>query len=411
MLFIERIKREAPLTRGAFLCILFEQMNKFQILMLVFISLGEFYTQGAGATAVARERVILEATAEAVSRGVIPGTPVRLARRRCPGLEVRDFRAEDYAERYEQAWSVCAEFTPQVETVDLHEGFLDITQDMKRFGGTDKLVKELGLELAKRARVKLKWGGGADKWMAWLARQHGQFVAPVMETLVLSKLPVESMALPERATERLHHFDIHTVAQVMSLPAGFLEAHLGFEREFVLSKMTRHKESVRVNFPAPSVSITEEIADSDEQRVERAVMQAARSLTERLCEAKLWTTLLRVRFASKTRAEARDVKLQASELTATRLERMLFEQLPGNLRAALRRIEIEAHGLLPMVAPQSTLWGERVRGDADQALERVQVRLAARFGSTTLLNGTEAFERQQPRFAQLVYQTRGISLP
>ncbi|MBK6764796.1 MAG: hypothetical protein IPG71_00410 [bacterium] len=171
--------------------------------------------------AIVRDRSVLEPTAGAVRLGVQVGISATLARRRCPGLELIEFRAKDHIGRFEQVWSVFAKYTPMLETVDFHQAYLDIRKDATRYGGADELLYDLRRNLKRDTGLALEWGGGVDKWMAWIARGYNQFITPQMESLVLSKLPIEVMTLPERLNERMHHFDLHTVANVMSLPAGF----------------------------------------------------------------------------------------------------------------------------------------------------------------------------------------------
>jgi hypothetical protein len=382
--------------------------------MIVFVSLPCFYLQGkksAVRRALVRERVILEASPEATRLGVQIGSTVRLAKRRCPGLESIEFRAEEYADRFEQAWSVFARFTPMIETTDLHQGYLDITRDMQRFGSAENMIQEVLSKLQTVAGLRFEWGGGLDKWMAWLARGHNQFITRQMESLALSKLPVEAMALPERITERLHNFDIHTVADLMSLPAGFLESHLGFDREFVLRCLTRHKESVRPNFPPPTICAHVDISDQDEQCIERAVALVARGLYTQLQGVGMQASSLVLTYRKGKHVYEQEQKLASTVLSPARLERIIHSELPKEMRAALRQVSIIARGLLPAVHRQDTLWGDQGKPKREDAIERVQIRLQSRYGTQTIMSGSTALDQQRPRFAQLVYQTRGLSLP
>jgi nucleotidyltransferase/DNA polymerase involved in DNA repair len=382
--------------------------------MTVFVSLPSFYLQAKksiGRRALVRDRAILEASAEAARHGVQVGDSVRLAKRRCPGLEITEFCAENYAERFEQVWSVFARFTPMIETTDLHQGYLDITKDSNRYGGPEAIIAELQRLLKTETGLWFKWGGGTDKWMAWLARGHDQFITPQMESLVLSKLPVESIALSERVTERLHHFDIHTVADLMNLPSGFLESHLGFDREFVLRRLTRHKEPVRANFPSPTISAHVDISDQDDQCIERAVALVARDLYTQLNAQGMQASSLALVYRKGKHVHKREHKLASVILSPARLERIIHSELPKEMRTALRQISITAKRLLPAMHRQDTLWGDQGKPKREDAIERVQMRLQSRYGTQTIMSGSTALEQQRPRFAQLVYQTRGLSLP
>ncbi|MCB9367512.1 MAG: hypothetical protein H6507_00150 [Calditrichaeota bacterium] len=359
----------------------------------------------------ARDRTVLEASDEAARHGVQVGDTIRLARRQCPGLEVQEFRPENYSDRFEQAWSVIAGFTPMVQTTDLHQGYLDITKDFKRFGDADTMVRSLNEELTKTTGLKFNWGGGADKWMAWLARGHNQFITPAMESLVLSKLPIESMALPERVTERLHHFDIHTVAQVTGLPPGFLESHLGFDRIFVLKFLTRHKEPVRPNFPPRKIESCVDVTESDEFACQRAIAEVASSIATQLADASLQTSCLRIAYKSEVKKLEVDHKLSQGVLSDGRLTKILFDLLPDGMQQSLKSIDVEALRLLPRQVTQDLLWEKSLTNNAGEQLERAQNKLHTRYGMDSLVTGSTAFARQQPRFAQLVYQSRGLTLP
>lgn len=382
--------------------------------MIVFIVFQRFYQHGrpqCQKLVVTRNRAVLEASDEAIRQGVQVGDTIRLARRRCPGLEIREFRPEDYSARFKLAWSVIARFTPMVQTTDLHQGYLDITKDFKRFGSADAMIQRLNEELRRTTGLSFNWGGGVDKWMAWLARGHNQFIIPAMESLVLSKLPIEAMALPERVTERLHHFDIHNVAQVMALPSGFLEAHLGFDRNFVMKCLTRHKEPVRPNFPLRKIEARVDITDSDEQACQRAVAEVAQDVIAQLAGAAMQTSCLRIIY--KTRLQKHEVAFKLSQgiLTVERLTKILFDLLPDGMQHHLKYISVEAQGLLPRQVTQDFLWEKSLTNSASEQLERTQNRLHTRYGSDSLVSGSAAYARQQPRFAQLVYQARGLSLP
>ena len=382
--------------------------------MIVFIIFPRFYLYGVQPSqklVVIRNRTVLEASDEAAWHGVRAGDTVRLARRRCPGLEVQEFRPEDYSDRFDQVWSKVAGFTPMVQTTDLHHGYLDITKDIKRFGDADTMVRSLNEELTKTTGLKFNWGGGADKWMAWLARGHNQFIIPAMESLVLSKLPIESMALPERVTERLHHFDIHTVAQVMALPLGFLESHLGFDRNFVLKFLTRHKEPVRPNFPRRKIEARVDTTESDENVLERTIAEVARTIVTQLAEAALQTSCLRIIYKTRERMHEVDHKLSQGILSERRLTKILLDLLPGGMPHNLKSIDVEAQGLLPRQVTQDLLWEKSLTNNAGEQLERAQNKLHTRYGMDSLVTGSTAFARQQPRFAQLVYQSRGLTLP
>jgi len=382
--------------------------------MIVFIVFPRFYLKELGQDrkqVMARNRTVLEATDEATRHGVRVNDPVRLARRRCPGLEVRDFKPEDFLDRFENVWSIVAQFTPELETTDLHQGYLDISKDIKRFGNADAMVASLNEELLKTTDLKFAWGGGADKWMAWLARGHNQFISPAMESLVLSKLSIEAMALPERVTERLHHFDVHTVAQVMGLPSGFLESHLGFDRNFVLKCLTRHKEPVRPNFPHPEQSAEVMVNDWDEVAIERSISQVCSSLNLQLNEARVQPTCLRLMFRLVQGSENAEHKISKTKLSQSRLERIVHESMPKGRASRLKGIRIEARGLIPVPSHQSVLWDDALREKQEEKLLTMQDRLNTRFGSDTIIRGNIALERQQPRFAQLIFQSRGLTLP
>jgi nucleotidyltransferase/DNA polymerase involved in DNA repair len=382
--------------------------------MFVFVSLDNFYfgPDDAGSmSVVTRNRDVLDASDPARNHGVLPGIPVQLARRRCPDLEIKEFRAEDYAERFDATWSVIAEFTPMVETTDLHQGFLDLSKDVKRFGCADALIFEISNRLSLQTGIRLKWGGGADKWMAWLARAHNQFITPAMESLVLSKLSIESMSLPHRITERMHHFDIHTVAQVINLPAGFLESHLGFDHEFVLRFLTRHKDSVHPNFPLRKIASQTHVEEYDESALSRAICDVSRDITTQLNEAFLQASELRIDYVTRAKCYHIVHKLSQGALSIKRLERILTDLMPEQIHSHIKRLCVEAIGLIPSRTHQDTLWGERYCDDNREQLERATNKLNTRYDSDSIVSGSVAFRRQQPRFAQLIYQSRGLALP
>jgi nucleotidyltransferase/DNA polymerase involved in DNA repair len=382
--------------------------------MIVFVVFPRFYLKGENPGAklvISRNRLVLEASDEAFRRGIQVGISTSLARRRCPGLEVRDFKPEDYSNRFEQVWSVIAQFTPSIESTDLHQGYLDVARDIHRFGNLDMLINSLQEEMLRKTGMRFDWGGGSDKWMAWLARGHNQCITPNMESLVLQKLPIESMALPGRIVERLHHFDIHTVAQVMNLPLGFLQSHLGFDRTFVLKCLTRHKETVRPNFPPPRIEARVDVTEFDEHACQRAIIEAAKTIATQLMKAAVQTSCLRITYKTKARKHELNHKLSQGVLSEERLTKILLDLLPEGMQSNLKHISVVACDLLPRQVTQYLLWEKSIANNAGEQLERAQNKLHNRYGIASLVTGNVAYARQQPRFAQLIYQTRGLTLP
>lgn len=232
-----------------------------------------------------------------------------------------------------------------------------------------------------------------------------------MESLVLTKLPVECMALPDRVSERLHHFDIHTVAQVMGLPSGFLESHLGFDRNFVLKRLTRNKDVVHPNFPLRRISARADITEFDEHACQRAITEVAKDITLQLMRSNMQTSCLRISYKNRARQFELNHKLSQGVLSEERLTKILLDLLPDDMQRNLKSICIEARDLLPRQVTQDLLWEKSLTNNTGEQLERTQNKLHTRYGIDSLVTGSAAYARQQPRFAQLVYQSRGLTLP
>ncbi len=381
--------------------------------MIVFISIKWFYLSQLRITqraVVERKHEVLDATPDLEKLGIRPGISVRLARRRCPGLQILEYRAETYFDAFNRIWSVFAEHTPNVETQSFHLAYLDVAQDTHRFGGVEQMLSSICRQVERKEAVKVEWGGGVDKWLAWLSRGQNQVITPEMEELVLSKLPIETLALPEHVADRLHRFDIHTIAQLLNLPAGFLEYHLGFERDFVRRRLSRQKDPVRANFPPPLITAVKDVDHFDEMALERALGELSANLAAKLSEARMASRSLSLSFQfGKDRIDV-EHKLANTHLSPSRIERILCSHLPPKRQSSLKRIVIQAQGLIPAVLIQDTLWGEQGKVSASEAIDSAFSRIQSRYGSSMLMTGSDSFARQKPRFAQLVYRSRGLTL-
>jgi len=142
--------------------------------------------------------VVAAASYEARRFGVRSAMPMGRALRLCPEAVRLAPRFDRYGEVSHQVMSIFRSVTPLVEPLSLDEAFLDVTEQVGRYGGPEALAADLKARVRKETGLTLSIGVGSNKTVAKIASDLGKpdglvVVSPGEEASFLEPLPVRAL--------------------------------------------------------------------------------------------------------------------------------------------------------------------------------------------------------------------------
>jgi len=389
--------------------------------MIIFIDLTGFYVTAfrrqapsflGQALAVVKDGIVLDASVEAAEWNVFRGIPRALALRRCPGLTCLEHDPDVYEPLFVQLWAVFAEMTPLVEPVDFHAGFLDLTGCIPRSTQIEKAINTALWRVQFETGLKGEWGGGRDKWIARLACGANHWIAPEDESAFLEHVPLVRLPADEDLCERMARYGILRVQDLLRTPQSFLQSHLQLSRKDLLPLLYRDASPVRALFPPPVLKTAAHLQWDDDEELLRTLHGIAEDAARILRECRRQSGRLRILLRARRGELLREVKLTRPVREARILELILQRILLEEHIPDLRYIELELASLSPAPQLQGALWQDIFRQDArGERIEAARHALEKKFGFQTVQNGRDYARRIPPRFAQMIYARRGITLP
>jgi len=386
---------------------------------IVFVSINGFYLKCArlpgslrksATQAVARGGCILDCTREAREWNVEPGIPVRLARRRCPGLEVIEENPNLARELYQQIWDFLAAYTPLVEPLDHHRGLLDLTGCIPRGSNLREFITGIQWQLQFKTSLEVRWGGGRDRWIAKLAADENDWIPPEDEDEFLSRTSLQKLEIPDELCGRLNRFGIASVRELLEVPKSFFQSHLQLAEEEIQSLTHRDRTPVRALYPPREIEIAQDI-EGGEESIPASIRRQARSAAKLLDRACLQCTELTLQIRTRERFIESCYTSRQPLSDASRIQGIVTQILERERARDPESIRLKLGGLTPRAPIQVNLLNRenRFRGSAD--IERTRSALEQRFGFQILQTGYELSRQCPPRFAQLILRKRGRYLP
>jgi len=387
---------------------------------IVFINFNEFYVHAIrqdepallhAPLAVIKNTVVLDVSAEASHWGVCAGNTRTLACRRCPDLVCIEHNPDLCADLFFRAWSTFSRLTPQVEPMDLHVGFLDLTGCFGQAKLEDILTAELW-RLRFETGLESTWGGGQDKWLAHLACGRNEWIPPQSESAFLNRVSIRKLALDGDLCERLERYGINSVGSLFRTPRTFLQSHLQLTGKDLQPLFRREASDVRALFPPPVVKAEVSLQWADDEEIARSIGDLAEDAARQLAECHQQSGFLRVTFRSRTGEQCCTLKLAKPARKAATFETILQRMLSEHHPRDLRRITLILDNLSPAPQTQGDLWQNTSQKTAtEERFENARQVLDKKYGHQTVQSGSDYASQTPPRFAQLIYARRGTFLP
>ncbi len=180
-----------------------------------------------------RRGVVLAASYEVRPTGVRSAMPMARAVQLAPHAIVVPPRPEAYADASERVHAIFESYTPLIEPLSLDEAFLDVTASIALFGRPGHIAREIRRRIAEELHLPASAGIATVKFVAKIAsdiaKPNGQCEVSAEDTLAfLAPLPVSRLwGVGPRTEEGLKRLGLHTIGDVASHDAAWLEQHLG----------------------------------------------------------------------------------------------------------------------------------------------------------------------------------------
>jgi hypothetical protein len=363
--------------------------------------------------ALIKDNVVFDVTSSAVSWGVFKGISSRLARQRCPGLVVIPYQHEAGMQLYHKLWSMFTHVTPQIEPVDLHQSFLDLTGCIGPGQTLDSMLHNVLWRIQFESGIHSRWGAGRDKWMARLACGSNRMVRPEEEPSFLEQCPLSRLPIGEGDLDHLFRYGLNTIGKLLGVPRSFFQTHLQWPETERRRLLEREADSVKFLFPPPVLKADCDVHWGSDDEMHAAIAQVVQAAVRQLDDLRQQAGHIRIVLRTAAGDYTFENTLSKPAFSAGYFqdiaERFLLEKTPQHLKT----ITLELSGLTARLQPQGDLWQDRTSHGTERAerIEALQRVLHQKFGSQTLLSGSQYSRILPPRFAQLIYARRGQYIP
>ncbi len=381
---------------------------------IAFIHVKRFYVRvyrqmrlslGRRPLVVARNGKVLEACSLAQAEGVSTGIPLRQVRCLCPQAQIVTCNPDDCIPLYRQIWDIVAAYSPVVEPIDFHRGFVDITKVLSSTNQAQAWQKEISRQIQQQTDLQVCIGIGPGKFIARVAVDHNAVVVEEDAREFLAPISLSGLDwLDYKLRDTLQRLGLPTLDQVAGLDKNTLiqqtEQLGGQLHNWINGKDDR---AVQPLYPPREERVVHTFDIEDRQGV---IIQALDEICEQLGN-KLQSTASQTRRLTlqvedvaghhmHTQQYSRSLKDALRLYQATeRLLKQLWEGQP------LLSIEIVAEDLQPVDHHQLSLWGSYRHGKTEQALQIV----CPRYGGQAVSKASELEDKR--RFAQMILAAEG----
>jgi DNA polymerase-4 len=284
--------------------------------------------------------------------------PLSRAQRLCPDLVIIPGRAPLYAAFADQAFALCAEFTPHLETY-LDEADCDLTGTELLHGGYARAGRRIQEEILHTVGLPVSVGLGSNRMIAKIAAKHAKprgigLIPPGDEEDFLEQMPLEKLpGIGPQALARLSTLNLRTIGELRCLPRESLTAMFGLPGA-ALYERCRGRESIALRPAEIPRSISRRTSFSPPETNPETLDGILRYLTERAAR-RLRRMALRCRSVTvqldylDNRKDSASTRLREGTI----LDDELFEAALSaknrayGRRVALRRIGVVLNRLVP----------------------------------------------------------------
>jgi DNA polymerase-4 len=196
--------------------------------------------------------VVLAASYEARSFGVVAGMPGWRAQSLCPGLRFVAGHFREYQRLADQVMAVLGEFTPLVERISIDEAFLDVAGSVRLFGSPADIAGAIRRRVRGEIGLSVSVGVACTKHLAKIASQVAKpdglvVVEPDQERAFLDPVPVELMwGVGPVTRARLAATGIRTIGDLAAAPAPVLQGLLGQAAGAKLGSLAANSDQRRI---------------------------------------------------------------------------------------------------------------------------------------------------------------------
>ena len=329
---------------------------------------------------------VLDASDDALSRGVVSGMSVSQAKALLTSARFIERKIDDFRNAQREWLDTLVPFSDTIEPLDQHEAIVDLSGHPR-----SQEMANWAIQALSNHSPRVVTGYGESKWIARLALEFGRGEAQDDPLVFLAPLPVQSLVLLRPATrDKLHLLGYRNVESIRTLPLQVLLNQFADEGLLIHRLANaQHFEAVEAIYPDRSFGCLfpfEGGTDSLET-IAAGCVALARQLGLKLLNEEQETSelLLHIEHEAKVVSFARTFsKPIRNELSLLASLRLLIE---GKTEETVYSLRVTLPHLKRAKRVQNGLFAQRADGERklSQAVSTVQTV----FGQASLCRASE----------------------
>jgi len=255
--------------------------------------------------------VVAAASYEARRYGIHSAMPSSQAVRRCPHLVILRPDFTRYRTESQAIFAIFRDLTPLVQPASLDEAYLDVSEQLERWGSATAVAREIRRRVREERRLTVSVGVGPNRLVAKIASDFQKpdgltVVRPDQVEAFLAPLPVRRLHGVGPATERaLAELGVGTVADLRKLTVEELERRFGRWGEALHQYaygIDERPVSIERERKSLGTETTYERDLRDAREMERELVRFAEEVADSLRQRQLLarTVTIKVRYADFT---------------------------------------------------------------------------------------------------------------
>lgn len=188
-----------------------------------------------------RHGIVLAKNEQAKAYGIVTAETVYSARKKCPGLVVREPHYDEYVAYSRRVNDIYREYTDLIEPFGIDESWLDVTASLRLFGSGERIANEIRRRIREEIGITVSVGVSFNKAFAKLGSDYKKPDATTVISRenyrsVVFPLPVGDLLFVGRSTAReLSHMGIRTIGDLAAFDVSLLERKLGKTAKLISS--------------------------------------------------------------------------------------------------------------------------------------------------------------------------------